>query len=40
MGYNPYKHLNFSLEKNLSLYLPIGAWLVIVLNNLVYNELE
>ena len=28
MGYTPYGHLNSSFGKNLSLYSPIGAWLV------------
>ena len=40
MGYCPYKQLNSSLEKNLSLYLLIGAWLVIILEVLTHNMLE
>ena len=40
MGYNPHEQLQFSLEKNLSLYLLIEAWLVIALVALVHNELE
>ena len=34
------EQLKSSLEKNLSLYLPVRAWLVIALEVLMYNELE
>ena len=40
MEYNLQGQLNSSLEKNLSLYSPIGTWLVIFLKALVYRELE
>ena len=40
MGYNSHGQLKFSLGKNLSLYLPIGVWLVIALVALAHNKLE
>ena len=40
IGYNLYGQLKSSLGKNLSLYSPIGVWLVISLKALVYRELE
>jgi len=40
MEYNPHRHLNSSLEKNLSLYSPIGVWLVIALVAYTQRELE
>ena len=40
MGYNPHGQLKFSLEKNLSLYLLIRAWLVIAFVALAHNELK
>ena len=40
IGYCPQGQLKSSLGKNLSLYSPVGAWLVIPLDALVYNELE
>ena len=40
MGYNLHGHLNSSLGKNLSLYLPIGAWLVNVLEAHIHREFK
>ena len=40
MGYKPQGQLKSSLGKNLSLYSPIGAWLVIALKALAHKELE
>ena len=40
IGYWLQGHLNSSLGKNLSLYLPVSAWLVIALEALVHKELE
>ena len=40
MGYSPHGQLKSSLRKNLSLYLPIGIWLTIVLVALTCKELE
>jgi len=40
MGYWSYRHLNSLFGKNLSLYSPIGAWLVIALVALTQRELE
>ena len=40
MGYNLHGQLKSSLGKNLSLYSPIGAWLVITLKALAHSELE
>jgi len=40
MGYDPHGYLNFSLGKNLSLYSPVGAWLVIALKVCAYKEFE
>ena len=40
MGYNLQGQLNSSLGKNLSLYSPIGAWLVIALEALAHRELK
>ena len=40
IGYNLHRQLKSSLEKNLSLYSPIGAWLVIALVALTYRKLE
>ena len=40
IGYCLQGQLNSSLGKNLSLYLPIRAWLVITLETLAYNVLE
>ena len=38
--YFPYIHTKSSLEKNLSLYLPIGAWFIISLVIYVYIKFE
>ena len=40
IGYCLLGQLNSSLGKNLSLYSPIGVWLVITLDALAHNELE
>ena len=40
MGYDPYRQLKSSLEKNLILYSLIGAWLAIALDALAHRELE
>ena len=40
IGYIPHGHLNSSLGKNLSLYSPIGAWLVIALEALAHKEFK
>ena len=40
MEYNLHKQLKFFLGKNLNLYSPIGAWLVIALVALAHNKLE
>ena len=40
MGYWPHGQLNSLLGKNLSLYSPISAWLMIALVALVQSELE
>ena len=40
IGYCPQGHLNSSFGKNLSLYSPIGTWLMIALEALAQRELE
>ena len=40
MGCEPQEQLKSSLRKNLSLYSPIGAWLIIALVALAHKELE
>ena len=40
IGYNPHKYLNSSLGKNLSLYSPVGAWLIITLEVYAHIEFE
>jgi len=40
MEYDLHGHLNFSLGKNLSLYSPVRAWLVIALEACAYREFE
>ena len=40
MGYSPHRQLKSSLGKNLSLYSPIGAWLMIALVALAHSEFE
>ena len=40
IGYSPYIHVKGSLEKNLSLYLSIGAWFMISLVIQVYIKFD
>jgi len=40
IGYDSHRHLNSSLKKNPSLYSPIRAWFVIVLEALAHKELK
>ena len=38
--YMPYEHEKSFLRKNLSLYLPVGAWLIMALVALVHNKFD